>query len=70
VESLIVYDPGLGEAILRSWKKLGSARRLSRVVAVAWIISCKLDNFISYCRRPVTHVASKALPGSIPAMMQ
>jgi transposase len=59
---------GWAKRFFDRWRSWAVRSRLAPVVAVARMISRKLDNVISYCRHPVTNAVAEGLNSKIMAI--
>ncbi len=60
--------PGWAKRFFGRWRSWAVRSRLAPVVAVARMISRKLENVISYCRHPITNAVAEGLNSKIMAI--
>jgi len=60
--------PGWAKRFFDRWRSWAVRSRLAPVVAVARMLSRKLDNVVSYCRHPVTNAVAEGLNSKIMAI--
>jgi len=60
--------PGWAQRFFDRWKSWAVRSRLAPVVAVARMISRKLENVTSYCRHPITNAVAEGLNSKIMAI--